>query len=338
MYADAMRCRTSFTLALFLFATSAFAAPLTEVDDFGDNPGAISMYKYVPANVPANAPLVVALHGCRQDAEIYSKTGWVALAEEWQFTLVYPEQSLFNNPYRCWNWFQAEETARGQGEVQSIISMIDKMKNDHGIDASRIYVDGLSAGGWLTTILLASYPDVFAGGATHAGGPAFCAQTKHYFWDVFRWWNVYSASQNASRCMEGDDKSPQAWQELVEQFGFDGDDTQWPIISVWQGHADEVVDKLNQQEIIDQWTALHGADQVADNETQLGNNTNITLRQYANNNGKVVVESWSITSMKHGAAIFSGAVPPCGEASDYLLDAGVCSVRRIGQFWGLDSP
>lgn len=332
-----MRCQISLTFALILFATTAFATSLTEVDDFGDNPGAISMYKYVPENVPANAPLVVALHGCLQDADSYSKAGWIALAEEWQFYLVYPEQSLRNNPYRCWNWFQAEETERGEGEVQSIINMIDKMKSDHGIDASRIYVDGLSAGGWLTTVLLASYPDVFAGGATHAGGPAFCANTAHYFWDVFHWWNLYNANQDARSCMAGEDKSPQAWLELVDEYGFNGDDARWPIISVWQGYADEVVDKLNQQEIIEQWTALHGADQVADNEAQHGDNTSITQRQYANNDGRVVVESWSITGMKHGTAIFTGAVPPCGEASDYLLDAGICSVRRIGQFWGLDS-
>ena len=260
---------------LLLSVSAVYAASLTEVDDFGDNPGSISMYKYVPDNMPANAPLVVALHGCKQDAETYSKAGWTRLADQWKFYLVFPEQSWTNNPYRCWNWFQAEDIARGKGEVQSIINMIEKMKIDHGIDASRIYVDGLSAGGWMTAVLLATYPDVFAGGATHAGGPAFCTRTERYFWDVFRWWNYYTANRDARSCMAGEDKTPAEWRALVIEHGHDHAGS-WPVISIWQGEADEVVDKLNQQELVDQWTALHNTDQIPDREIKLGANGHIT--------------------------------------------------------------
>src|SRR3954452_22108957 len=37
---------------------------LTAVASFGSNPGNLKMWKYVPAGMPANAPLVVAMHGC----------------------------------------------------------------------------------------------------------------------------------------------------------------------------------------------------------------------------------------------------------------------------------
>ncbi|HEY3482820.1 MAG TPA: feruloyl esterase, partial [Streptomyces sp.] len=44
-------------------AAPAAAAGLTQVSSFGSNPGNLAMYEYAPANLPAGAPVVVALHG-----------------------------------------------------------------------------------------------------------------------------------------------------------------------------------------------------------------------------------------------------------------------------------
>ncbi len=323
-----------YSLICSCITSLASAETLTEVENFGDNPGNISMYQYVPENMPANAPLVLSLHGCRQDAETYSKAGWVQLADQWKFYLVFPEQGRLNNPYLCWNWFQAEDTQRGEGEVRSIIEMIEKMKVDHSIDSSHVYVEGLSAGGYMTSILLATYPDMFAGGAMHAGGPAFCAHTQRYFWDLFRWWNYYTANRDARACMSGEDKTPAEWRSLVEEYGHDYAGP-WPIVSAWQGAADEVVDKLNQQEIVDQWTALHNTDQVEDNEVQLGADASITLSEYKDAAGRTVVQTFKIPELEHGIAI--DPEQTCGEADDYILDADICAVRMIGNFWGLDN-
>ena len=50
---------------------------LVEVTGFGSNPGELRMYAYVPDDLPANAPLVVVLHGCTQSAGSYNKgAGW----------------------------------------------------------------------------------------------------------------------------------------------------------------------------------------------------------------------------------------------------------------------
>jgi poly(3-hydroxybutyrate) depolymerase len=61
-----------FTPALFF---SACFLPLvlvcqtqTAISNFGTNPANINAYQYVPANMPANAPLVLVLHGCTQTA------------------------------------------------------------------------------------------------------------------------------------------------------------------------------------------------------------------------------------------------------------------------------
>lgn len=321
-----------FTLAL----SCAYAATPTPVPDFGDNPGNIKMYKYVPANMPTHAPLVISLHGCRQNAAIYSRAGWTELADEWKFYLVFPEQSLVNNAYRCWNWFAAGDSRRGQGEIASIIEMINKMKADYSIDGDRIYVEGLSAGGWMTANLLTAYPDLFAGGATNAGGPAFCAMTEKYFWDFWGWWYATSAQRNAERCMQGTDKSPAAWGDLARQKGHDQFDGRWPVISIWQGSADNTVNALNQQEIVDQWTDLHAIDTTPDHREMAGPGADIVHDEYHDDAGTVLVETWLIPGMAHGTPIAVDAGQACGEESDYILDAGICAVRRIGRYWGLD--
>lgn len=53
-------------LSTITSTTSAAAADGTfqQVTSFGSNPGNLAMYEYAPANLPAGAPLVVALHGC----------------------------------------------------------------------------------------------------------------------------------------------------------------------------------------------------------------------------------------------------------------------------------
>jgi poly(3-hydroxybutyrate) depolymerase len=56
---------------------AAAAGSLTQVTGFGSNPGNLAMYSYVPSGLPSDAPLVVALHGCTQNASDYfSHSGW----------------------------------------------------------------------------------------------------------------------------------------------------------------------------------------------------------------------------------------------------------------------
>lgn len=294
--------------------------PAQEVTGFGSNPGNLRMFKVVPAGLPANAPLVVALHGCSQSAASYdAETGWTLLGQRWQVALLLPQQQSANNASSCFNWFDSADTTRGGGEVLSIRQMVDRMAADHGIDRARVYVTGLSAGGAMTASLLASYPDVFAGGAIVAGLPHRCATTQ----------------TAAFSCMNpGTDLTAAQWGDRVRASsgGWTGP---WPRVSIWHGDADSVVRPLNLAESMQQWTNVHGIDQTADvSDTVAG----YPHRVYTDAAGTPRVETYSITGMGHGTPVDPGTgATQCGTAGAYILDANICSSYYIGRFWGLDN-
>ena len=67
-----------------------------------------------------------------------------------------PQQEAANNANRCFNWFEPGDMVRGQGEALSIRQMIDHMLALHGGDPRRVFVTGLSAGGAMTSVMLAA--------------------------------------------------------------------------------------------------------------------------------------------------------------------------------------
>jgi poly(hydroxyalkanoate) depolymerase family esterase len=153
---------------------SSAAGHLREVKGFGSNPGKLRLLTHVPRNLPKAPALVVALHGCTQTATIYDHgSGWSKLADRYGFAVLIPEQQRTNNPNNCFNWFLAADTQRNKGEAFSIRQMIERMIEDYGIDRRRVFVVGLSAGGAMTSAMLATYPEIFAGGAIIAGGSMF---------------------------------------------------------------------------------------------------------------------------------------------------------------------
>ncbi|MBZ8142554.1 poly(3-hydroxyalkanoate) depolymerase [Rubrivivax gelatinosus] len=128
---------------------------------------------YVPPAAAADArPLVVMLHGCTQDPDDFAAgTGMNALAREQGFFVLYPAQSARANPQRCWNWFKSNHQRRGRGEPALLASMTQEIVARHGIDARRVYVAGLSAGGAMAALLGEAYPKIFAAIGVHSGLP-----------------------------------------------------------------------------------------------------------------------------------------------------------------------
>ena len=149
---------------------------LRELTGFGANPGNLRMFAYAPEHLPPNAPLVIALHGCTQTADEYDHgTGWSSLADSLGFAVVYPQQQPANNPKNCFSWFLPGDIARGHGEALSIREMVEHAIATFAADRRKVFVTGLSAGGAMASVMLATYPEVFAGGAIIAGLPYGCA-------------------------------------------------------------------------------------------------------------------------------------------------------------------
>ena len=124
---------------------------------------------YLPAGTPqAPRPLVVMLHGCKQTATDFSaSTRMNQLAERKGFAVLYPQQSAAGDANRCWHWFR-RATQQGHGDVELIAKMVSQVRVQHGLDASRTYVAGLSAGGGLAAILALRHPHIFAAAGFHS--------------------------------------------------------------------------------------------------------------------------------------------------------------------------
>src|SRR4029434_6198412 len=87
------------------------------------------------------------------------------------FAVLLPEQQPSYNPTNWFSWFQPSDTMRGPRDAISTRQMVERATLDYGIDRRRVYVTGLSAGGAMTSVMLSTYPDVFAAGAIIAGLP-----------------------------------------------------------------------------------------------------------------------------------------------------------------------
>jgi poly(hydroxyalkanoate) depolymerase family esterase len=134
---------------------------------------------YTPRTANARPlPLVVMLHGCSQSAGNFAAaTRMNALAEELGFVVVYPEQSSRANSAKCWNWFEALHQRRNEGEP-SLIAGITRRLLRQGLDARRVYVAGLSAGGAMAAVMGAEYPDLYAAVGIHSGLSVARAATR----------------------------------------------------------------------------------------------------------------------------------------------------------------
>ena len=287
---------------------------LEPLDGFGTNPGQLDARIYVRTNQPS--ALVVVLHGCTQSANVYDTgSGWSELAERHGFAVLFPQQRRPNNSNLCFNWYLPGDARRGCGEALSISQMVQHMAARYRLDRSQTFITGLSAGGAMTAVMLASYPELFAGGAIIAGLPFAGAYSLPEALERMRGQGFPSRRELSARVRAAADH-----------------DGRPPVLSVWHGTHDTIVDPTNATAIVDQWRDLHGVGEVSGAVEAVAGHRR---ESWSDTRGRPVIERYDIRGMGHGTPLDTRGDDACGKAGPHMLEANICSTHHIATSWGL---
>src|SRR3989475_107396 len=162
-----------------LVAIGAHGAPAGKKDEGPFKRGLVGRraYRlYVPPRPPTESlPLVVALHGCWQTPEDFAQgTRLNEAAERRGFLALYPAQSRWDNPSRCWNWFDPAQQSRRSGEVADLVALVDAVGREREAPPKRVVAIGFSAGAFMAVNLLCAAPELISGVGVVAGGAYRC--------------------------------------------------------------------------------------------------------------------------------------------------------------------
>jgi poly(hydroxyalkanoate) depolymerase family esterase len=226
-------------------------------------------------------PLVVMLHGCKQNPDDFAAgTRMNQLAEEQGCLVLYPAQAQNANGSNCWNWFKKEDQQRDRGEPAILAGMIGEIAKTHHVDAKRIYIAGLSAGGAMAAVMSQTYPELFAAVGIHSGLAHGAAH------DVV---SAFAAMKNGMKDKAGDTR-----QRIPV-----------PVI-VFHGDSDATVHPRNGDQAFAQCTgsnapkASRGEDRNRKKVVSKGavpNGRSYTREALAADDDRMVAEQWTI----HGA-------------------------------------
>lgn len=235
---------------------------------------------YLPSEYHGQAmPLVVMLHGCTQDPHDFAVgTRMNFLAEANGFLVAYPAQAASANVSKCWNWFQAAHQERDQGEPSLIAGITRQVMAEYQVDARRVYVAGLSAGGAMAAIMAATYPDLYVAVGVHSG---LAAGSAH---DL-----------------------PSAFEAMRQggQSGQMGVGRTVPLI-LFHGDQDATVHPANADDLLRQWVTGkpvatdRAAPSVTMRQGQVAGGRAYTCEIYRDARGQVVAEQWTIHGAGHG--------------------------------------
>jgi poly(hydroxyalkanoate) depolymerase family esterase len=252
--------------------------------------GRLSYELYVPKSYkPGTAvPLVVALHGCTQTADVFRRlTRFDTLAATKRFIVVLPEQSTSRNSLRCWNWFQAQDMHRGSGEPSLIAGITGWVRRHYTVDRRRIYVAGLSAGGAMAEVMGATYPELY--GAVGVGSGC-----------------EYDAGVACAGYRSAD--PVQAGRAAYQEMGRHAR----PVpFAVFQGDQDYIVPPSNAQQLVRAGqVAADWADDGSDNGSvptaptkstsgQSPGGQSYTTSYYSDGHGRELAQLWLVHGMGH---------------------------------------
>jgi poly(hydroxyalkanoate) depolymerase family esterase len=299
--APSPRFRAPFRMPLQGFSAPAFRARAVPDPTPDTAPGAQFLtgsytnaagtrsYKlYVPSgDLRLPLPLVVMLHGCTQSPDDFAAgTRMNELAEKHQCFVLYPAQAQGANAQKCWNWFNATEQRRDQGEPSLIAGMTREIMRTYAVDDRRVYVAGLSAGGAMAAIMGIAYPDLYAAVGVHSGLPYGAAHDL----------------PSAFVAMDGGGTTP-----AHSQTGKTNGIYSSPPTIVFHGDGDATVHSRNGDQVIAQSISAHGTKpKVTVQHGHVPDGHAYTRSIYSDASGHALVEHWCV----HGAGhAWSGGSP-----------------------------
>lgn len=288
------------TLAMTFLVASAFAAfsaagqartPSGTLTSgiYTGSAGALTYELYVPSSYKAgtSVPLVVALHGCTETADVYRQlSGWDSLAQTKGFIVVFPEQSTSRNYQRCWNWFLQADMQRGSGEPAMIAGLTTAIERSHSIASHRVYVAGFSAGAAMANVMGATYPDLYAAVGVGSG-----------------------CEYNGLPCVGW--QGPDPTQTGKQAYGAMGSHARVMPAIVFQGDADNIVAPANAPLIVREWQVT---DDYADDGSLNGSipttptgftygtspgGRGYTVTSYGDGHGHQLIQYWVVRGMNH---------------------------------------
>ncbi|MFJ9519919.1 PHB depolymerase family esterase [Kitasatospora sp. NPDC101801] len=300
--------------------TPAAAASLTQVTGFGTNPTGLAMHLYVPNNVRANPPVLLALHGCQGSGPyLYSSTDFASLADRYGFLVIYPSTPGAS----CWDVSSDQALTRNGGsDPVGLMSVITYVEQRYGGNPNAVYVTGQSSGAMMTDVMLADYPDVFRAGAAFMGVPYRC-----FYTGSVRGWNSDCAQGRVSR-------TPQQWGSLVRDSAHPGYTGPRPRVQLWYGTADTILNHNNLGEQIKQWTDVLGVSQTPSATDSPA--VDWTRTRYGNSSGTTQVEAYSLAGLGHELPV-KGSTMAARAISFMGLDAGSPGGGTTGALRAVDA-
>ncbi len=294
----------------------------------------LKAWECVPSNVPPKAGLVVALHGFTQEVGTswgYDATSqWDVLGEKHKFHVLYVDKGG-----AAFSWYAPSGTTgigRDDPEPAGIAQMVKDFVAAHDVDPEKVFVNGLSAGAYMAVVLLATHPDVFAGGSTFAGGAYGCGTGC-----------VALGKKGAGWSWPGD--HPATFIEQAYPPVWNDPQAKKPRLLAFQGDADTVVTSENLLDLTQQWTGALGITDTGTRSVLHGH----AHTEYVKD-GVVMYATVAMAGIGHGTPVDPGPGPEqggwdpvpsvkeaknAGPYQDWAHSAGIYGPYQSAKFWGL---
>lgn len=212
---------------------------LTKALDYNGAP--VKYVVYVPAAYdPAKPmPAIMFLHGAGETGTDGLKQVAVGLGpailfnqDRWPFLVMFPQKPPGGEPRSGWI-----------AHEKLVLDILEKTKTEYKIDESRLYLTGLSMGGYGTWAIAAKHPDRFAAIAPICGGgdPATAGKLK----DIPTW-NFHGDKDTAVPLARS--------QQMIDAIKAAGGE---PRFTIYPGVGHNSWDKAYRDEKLHEWFLQH---------------------------------------------------------------------------------